>query len=246
MTVITSISFTSASIGMQTLVATGSQAWVAPITGPVFLEGCGGGGAGAGGGAGGGGGSILMDAIVSVTSGTTYWIGIGAGGIAPTDSPSMGGQEIGGAGGSTTFSISSSTLLSSFIGAAGGDGGDGGGHNGAAGASDAITGLVAVAGPGYGGLGQGQIYTASSGSANLHNVFQGGAPGVVQSGKNPGGGGGAGPYGNGGNGGTGTGAGSAGQSAAANTGAGGGGASGAGTYPGGNGGSGQLTLVWFQ
>lgn len=212
-----------------------SGTWTAPITGPALLEGCGGGGAGSGGGGGGGGGALLLHAIVNVISGVSYDIVVGTGGVAPASTTAQGGD-----GGSTTF-ISASTTLASFIGAAGGDGAGGSGHDGAAGANSSVIGLVTVAGPGYGGTGAGQIYSAQSGSAQYFNVYQGGAPGTFSNPFNAGGGGGAGPYGDGGIGGTGLGGDTAG---AANSGAGGGG--GSGEEYGADGGSGRLTITWNQ
>lgn len=247
-------------VSMLSASYTSSGTWVSPVTGIVFIQGCGGGGGGGGGytassqpGGGGGGGALESTVPVFVTSGSSYAIGIGAGGAGSNaGTPANKGLV----GGDTTFGS-----LATFVGASGGGGGNntslvtiGGGlcskQSGATSVTTATNksllngyslpdaGCVPSLAAG------GWVHSSGGGQPGMMNCIGGFAGGAgTDSVTSGGGGGGAGPRGSGGAGASANGTGS---SASANTGAGGGGGGG-GTSAGagGAGGSGYLTVIYL-
>lgn len=216
----------------QTFTSNGNFTVPTGIT-QIMLIGCGGGLGGDSGaadtggtlGGSGGNGSILATQCISVVSGNTYSVTIGAGGSGATGSSYSSGN-IGNPGSATSFGS-----LAYFNGG--------------------LVGLIQSYGGGGSGNGNRDVGT---GYANLTGNGTGGSPGnTVTGGGNSwsgGGGGGAGPGGNGANGSDGVNSGNSsnGSNASANTGAGGGGSggcpSGSTSGNGGNGGSGFLQVIW--
>lgn len=267
-------------------VFTGNGTWTCPA-GVTSLEvfGYGGGGAGGSGcesgsgkthanGGGGGGGAQFGCTILTVTPGSVYTIGIGAGGLGEPYSASTGQP-----GGDSTIVVGGVTILR-FLGAGPGEGGGAGNgvvvNNAGRGGTPVrstsslgyyqwltLNGVAQIAVPGAGGRGynydQG-YYTDHDGvgspQGHVGGVGNGGTAGCADSCGGGGGGGGS-PEGNvvGAYGGATVGAGLVGNNGLNGLWGGGGGGGSGGGYSastfiaqgnGGNGGQGKLTLAWFE
>ena len=183
------------------IMITSNTIWTSPVTGTVYVSGCGGGGGGAGaytsgqrsGGGGGGAGRSVMRQSITVAAGASYAVSIGSGGLAG------GAGLVGGVGGNTTID----TLLTlegggggavgdSYNGGGGGSGYPGGGSgNGAYGGGEAGTGGMGAStifgGGGGGGasaksVGQNAYgYGAGGGGGGGNSTAAGGAgaPGLI-------------------------------------------------------------------
>ena len=166
---------------------TSNTIWTSPVTGTVYVSGCGGGGGGAGaytsqqlsGGGGGGAGRSVMRQSITVAAGESYAVSIGSGGLAG------GAGLVGGVGGNTTIGA-----LLTLEG--GGGGAVGTGFNGGGGGSGYPGG-----GSGNGAYGGGEVGTGGMGASTIFGGGGGGGTGAKAVGQNAygygaGGGGGAG------------------------------------------------------
>lgn len=169
------------------IMITSNTIWTSPVTGTVYVSGCGGGGGGAGayaaqqlsGGGGGGAGRSVMRQSITVAAGASYAVSIGSGGLAG------GAGLVGGVGGNTTIG----TLLTLE---GGGGGAVGTGYNGGGGGSGYPGG-----GSGNGAYGGGEVGTGGMGASTIFGGGGGGGTSAKAVGQNAygygaGGGGGAG------------------------------------------------------
>lgn len=233
----------------------------------IVAGGGGGGGGGNGGGGGGGAGGLLTGSGMVIDTSSTYLVTVGAGGTGGSSSSSYLGTQ----GGSSSFSIVSTTAVgggygagtnTSGVGVVGGNGGSGGGAahwdfngtraGGTATSSQGNAGgsITATGGGGFGGGGGG----AGAAGTNTTSGAQSGTGGVGVASSISGtsiyyaGGGGSGYQGGGaagGNGGGGTGTYNSNASAGtAGTGGGGGGNTSTGSNTGGNGGGGAVIISY--
>ena len=176
----------------------GSYSFTAPVTGTLFLKGCGGGGAGAGGGgsgAGGGGGGSSVGPLVAiaVAQGDTIDVNVGAGGVGGTGGAGGGASGAGGAGGETWVKVNGTKVYSVPGGTGGAAVADGSGSSGHTGGTAGAAGCFGAAG-GAGGQ-DGGTGSAPSGSVPtyfpLKTAGTGGSGGSGNSAFGGGGGGGA-------------------------------------------------------
>ncbi len=169
------------------IMITSNTIWTSPVTGTVYVSGCGGGGGGAGayaaqqlsGGGGGGAGRSVMRQSITVAADASYAVSIGSGGLAG------GAGLVGGVGGNTTIG----TLLTLE---GGGGGAVGTGYNGGGGGSGYPGGDS-----GNGAYGGGEVGTGGMGASTIFGGGGGGGTSAKAVGQNAygygaGGGGGAG------------------------------------------------------
>jgi hypothetical protein len=136
----------------------------------VVAGGAGGGGWGGGGGAGG----LIHNPLYTVTSGSSYVITVGAGGIAGTTSYSSGGDgSYSRFGTMTSVGGGGAGHYQGFAGRFGGSGGGGGGHS-----------IVSTQVGGYGIIGQGNAGGTSGGYDNSNYYGSGGGGGASAVGTN--------------------------------------------------------------
>ena len=176
------------------IMITSNTTWTSPVTGTVYVSGCGGGGGGGGGysggigGGGGGAGRSVVRQSITVAAGASYAVSIGAGGLAGSEPWFGGSGGSGGGGGNTTIG----NLLTLEGGGGGGVGarsgggvggigypwgGSGSSSSGGMGASTIFGGIGGTSGGGVGGGVGGIGYGAGGGGGGGDGGN--GAPGLI-------------------------------------------------------------------